>query len=155
MSREVDPNSKSLSEDDKRYLAERGQLSTKVLSVEEQRKLLDPTQDALSLEDRANTGDMNTVAITKEEFEELQKLRAEAEVKDGRELFGSQSGPAPDEDDDEDDVLEPPYDQYTKGQLFNEVERRNADRDDDEKIEVEAPQNKPEYVAALTEDDEE
>lgn len=44
---------------------------------------------------------------------------------------------------------------YTKGQLEAEVERRNAERDDDERIEVAEPGHKKDYVAALEADDDE
>jgi hypothetical protein len=43
----------------------------------------------------------------------------------------------------------------TVADLEAEIERRNADRDDDEKIEVAPPGNKPELVAAIAADDNE
>lgn len=157
MSREVDPNAKNLSEDDKMYLAQRGLLPTSVMSVEEQRQLLDPeSANNPPLSERPNTGDMNTAGISTEELEaELARRREAQDSVDPKSLFGSESGAAPDEDEDDDEPLEAPYDQYTKAQLYAEVERRNADREDEEKIVVEAPGNKAEYVAALDEDDEE
>lgn len=156
MSRKVDPNNPSLSEEDKRYLASRAQLPTSVMSVEEQRQLLDPEQNALSLENRANTGDVNTANISTEALEEeLKRRRAEQEAVVPKELFGSTSGAAPDEDedDDDDDALEPPYDAegVTKAMLLTEINRRNQGRDDEDKISVVG--TKPELAAALAEDD--
>lgn len=155
MSREVDPNSSNLSTDDKIYLIQRGQMPTSVMSVEEQRKLVDPDSNTLALEDRANTGDVNTSSLSIDELEELLAARrAEQDAVDPASLFGSQSGPADDDDDDDDEVVAP-YDQYSKATLYAEVQRRNEDRDDEDKIVVPAPGNKPEYVTALEEDDEE
>lgn len=157
MSRKVDPNSTSLSEEDKRYLAQRAQLPTTVLSVEEQRQLLDPEQNALSLENRANTGDVNTANISTEDLErELEARRKAQDAVVPKELFGSTSGAAPDEDEDEDDdALEPPYDAegVTKAMLLTEINRRNQGRDDEDKISVVG--TKPELAAALAEDDDE
>lgn len=150
MSRQVDPNSSNLSKEDKLYLAARGQLPVSTMPVEEQRQLLDP--DAPTLEQRANTGDVNTVNISKEEFEELQKLRAAAEkATDAKKLFGSTSGAGDDEDESDDEPLEAPYDQYTNAQLRAEIERRNEDREDDEKLALTG--TKPELVERLDEDD--
>src|SRR6478672_2600182 len=80
MSRVIDMD--NLDEDDKLYLAQRGQLPTDVASVEEQRQMLDPEAQALALEDRANTGDVNLANVSKEYLEaELARRReAEAEV---------------------------------------------------------------------------
>lgn len=156
MSREVDPTSTNLSEEDKQYLAQRGLLPTSVMPADEQRSMLDPEATAVPLADRANTGDVNTANLSIDQLEEmLAAKRKEQEATKPADLFGSTSGPSADEDDDdEDEPLDAPYDQYTKAQLYAEVERRNADREDDEKIVVEAPGNKAEYVDALNEDDE-
>lgn len=157
MSREVDPNASNLSDDDKLYLAQRGRLPLSVASVEEQRALLDlETTANIPLSERANTGDMNTAGITTEELEaELARRREVQDSVDPKSLFGSESGAAPDDDDDDVEPLEAPYEQYTKAELYSEVQRRNEDREEDEQIVVEAPGNKAEYVAALDEDDEE
>lgn len=45
------------------------------------------------------------------------------------------------------------YASWKKDQLEAEVDRRNEDREDDDLIEVEAPGNKAELVAALQADD--
>jgi hypothetical protein len=47
------------------------------------------------------------------------------------------------------------YDALKVDELRAEVDRRNSDRDDDEKIEVAEPGNKPQLIAALNADDEE
>lgn len=56
-----------------------------------------------------------------------------------------------------DDGVEPvtkPYAEWTKAELEGEIEARNdAAGDDEPQIEVEAPRNKPELVAALQADD--
>lgn len=45
------------------------------------------------------------------------------------------------------------YEGVTVADLKTEIERRNADRDDETKITVEAPGNRPELVSALEADD--
>jgi hypothetical protein len=46
-----------------------------------------------------------------------------------------------------------PFSKWSKKELEGEIERRNADRGDDDLIEVEEPGNKAELVAALEGDD--
>lgn len=152
MSRDVDPNAKKLSDDDKMYLAQRGQLSTDVMSEADQRKML--RHDAPTLDELANTGTVNTAGISTEDLEaELQKRRDEAEAVDTKKLFtnpGGVAGAAADEDE----PLEPPYDQYNKGQLSAEIERRNDEREDEEDYDdMPLSGTKGELVDRLDEDD--
>lgn len=158
MSREVDPNAKNLSDDDKIYLIQRGLMPTSVMSVQEQRKLVDPDLASLSLEERANTGDVNTDNLSIEQLEELLEARRAAEVKDPRELMkpageAAATRDGDDEDESDGEPLEPPYDQYTNAQLRAELDRRNEDRDEDEKLPLSG--SKAELVSRLEEDDSE
>lgn len=155
MSRKVDPTAKNLSDDDKRYLVQRGLVSDSTMPVSEQRKLVDP--DLPSLEDRANTGDVNTANLSIEDLERLLKAkRAEQDAVEPKSLFGSASGATPEEEDDEDEdeEISAPYDGYVKSQLSAEIARRNEGRDEDDQITVEPPANKAEFIAALEADDE-
>ena len=60
--------------------------------------------------------------------------------------------PTEPEDGPEEDPAKP-YGQWSKAELAAEVEKRNEGRDEDDLIEVEAPGNKAELVAALQGDD--
>lgn len=157
MSRQVDPNAKNLSAEDKAYLVQRGSLSPSTMSIEEQRKLVDPEQNTLSLDERANTGDVNTANLSIDELEALlAEKRAEAEAVDPKKLMSNESGTAADgddEDDEDDEPLEAPYDQYTNAQLRAEIDRRNETREDEDKLSLSG--TKPELVERLTEDDDE
>lgn len=57
--------------------------------------------------------------------------------------------------DDGDVPARPGYDVWSKAELSDEVDKRNADRDPEgeDYIVVEAPRNKPDFVAALAADD--
>lgn len=148
MSREIDPNKKNLTEDEKKYLAQRGLLPTSVMSTEEQRQLLDPENDALSLEERANTGTVNTANLTVEQLEEeLERRRAEAE-----EQRVKHESETDDEDEEDDSEEEADYSSWNKAQLQAEIDSRNEGRADDAKIAPASDKNK-DLVAALEEDD--
>lgn len=150
MSREVDPYASNLSTDDKIYLIQRAKMPTDVMSVADQRKLVD--LDAVPLDERANTGDVNTANLSIDQLEELLAARrAEAEEVEPKKLFSNESGTASDDDEDS-EPLEPPYNQYTNPQLRAEIERRNSELDeDDEKLALTG--TKDELVARLEEDD--
>ena len=154
MSRDVDPNAKNLSDDDKLYLAQRGQLPTDVMSVEDQRKLLDPSGAGPSVLELGNTGTVAT--MTTDELEaELERRRAE--VVDPKKLAdlmtnpGGLKGAEADEEDEDDGPLEAPYDQYSKAKLSAELARRNEERDEDDQLALSG--NKQELVDRLDEDD--
>jgi len=156
VSREID-TSKSLSDDDKLYLAQRGQLSTDVMSVQEQRELLDPENAGPSTLQLANTGTVATMTVEELEAALADKRKAHEET-DPQKLFtnpGGLAGAAASSDSDEDDeeALEAPYDQYTKGELSAELIRRNETRSDDDQLPISG--TKQELVDALDEDDSE
>ena len=159
MSREVDPNAKNLSDDDKLYLAQRAQLPTSVMSVEDQRKLLDPESAGPSTLELANTGTVATMTV--EELEAaLEQKRAEMEGTDTKALFtnpgGLEGASASDDDDESSDRISGDYDEYNKGQLSAEIAARNEEREDDADYEPMALSgSKAELVQRLEEDDEE
>lgn len=105
MSKDIDTSDpKTLSDDDVRYLAERGRLPKGIPNP-----IKDPNRPALG--DVLNTGDANTLAVTTEELEAELARRREAEgkqaaenlKKDRAELRREKSGTsAASEDDDED-----------------------------------------------------
>lgn len=150
MSRKIDMD--NLSDDDKIYLAQRGQLPESVASIAEQREML--TAEPAPLDAVANTGTVNTANLSVEELEALlKKARAAAKV-DPKTLMKKPAAEAALAEEEE-EGLEPPYDQYTKGQLYAEIARRNEGRADEDIIEIEPPGNKANYVEALAGDDEE
>lgn len=154
MSREVDPNAKNLSDDDKMYLAQRGQLPTDVMSVEDQRKMLDPSNAGPSVLELANTGTVATMTV--EELEAaLEQKRADQEGTDTKALFTNPQGLAgASADDDEPDRLDGDYDQYNKGQLSAEIAARNEEREDEEDYEpMQLSGSKAELVSRLEQDD--
>lgn len=151
MSREIDPN--NMSDEDKVYLAQRGQLDPFKVSVADQRKMLDPEQIALA--DRANTGDVNTVNISKEEYENLLKLRAayEQEGTNPLELMEQTGEAAASADEEEDD--DSPYAEMSKADMVNEIQERNERRVAEGKEELPIGGKKAELRALLEQDDEE
>jgi hypothetical protein len=154
VSRKVDPNSKSLSNDDKLYLIQRGLLPTSVMSAEEQRKLVDPDQSSLSLEDRANTGDVNTANLTVDQLEQmLEEARARDAAVDTTALMKPAGAAAAAADEEDEEELTPPYDQYSKAQLIAELQNRNENRAEDDQWLLSG--NKDELIARLEEDDSE
>lgn len=159
MSREVNPNAKNLSDDDKLYLAQRGQLPVEIMSTEDQRKLLDPSRTNPTGLELANTGTVAT--MTTEDLEaELERRRAEVVSEDDLKKLmtnpGGVDGAAADEDDD--DRITENYDSYKKGQLSAEIAARNSDREENDEFDGYEPMalsgSKDELVARLTQDDE-
>jgi len=123
-----------LSEDDLLYLAVRDDQAA--MAELEKRGIGINQSEPKSLEEYANTGDANTSGETIEELEaRLAQMKAE------------QSG------DDDDEALEPPYDQYKNDDLRSEIVRRNESRDEDTKLSLEG--RKDELIATLEDDDEE
>ena len=59
----------------------------------------------------------------------------------------------PDEDDEEENEEVESYSQLKKAELWDEIEERNKDREDEDKIDVPAGSNKETLIAALEEDD--
>lgn len=152
MSRKIDH--KNLSDDDKIYLAQRGQLSTDIMSTEDQRALLDPQAGALSLYDRAHTGDVNLANVTKEDLEaELEKRQAAEKEAGVPDIKPEGLAAAEGVDDDESDPLEAPYNtpENTKGLLILEINRRNEYREDDDQLDNTG--KKDELAAELDRDD--
>lgn len=145
MSRKIDLQ--NLSDDDKIYLAQRGQLSTDVASVAEQRELLDPERDVLSLDQRANTGDVNTSNLT---IDQLEALLAEkrAALVDPATLMGKSAEAAATADEDEEGEG---YDDFSKADLIIEIQARNEARDADNQLPIVG--NKAELRAVLEADD--
>jgi hypothetical protein len=148
MSRKIDMD--NLDDDDKLYLAQRGQLPTDVMSREEQRLLLNP-EEANQATMLANTGTANTAGLTTEQLEEELERRRAAEVTDPRTLFGQEGVAGALAGEEDEDTLEPPYDQYTKSELLAELSRRNDNREDDNQLPLSG--NKDDLVARLDEDD--
>lgn len=144
MSREIDMA--NLSEDDKLYLAQRGQLPADVASVEEQRQMLDPEAQALALEDRANTGDVNLANVSKEYLEAELARRREAEAEVDTLALMSKEGLEGAEDSGTED-----YSGWTKSQLLAEIADRNEKRDSDQELSLVG--NKADLIAALEADD--
>ena len=123
-----------LSEDDLLYLAVRDDQAA--MAELEKRGIGINQSEPKPLEEYANTGDANTSGETIEELEaRLAQMKAE------------QSG------DDDDEALEPPYDQYKNDDLRSEIVRRNESRDEDTKLSLEG--RKDELIATLEDDDEE
>lgn len=139
MSREID-TTKPLSDDDKRYLAQRGQLTGH--SVEDQRKLLDPELSSVSLHDLANTGDVNLRNVSKEDLEAELELRRQAEEDAGLPIL------KPDGIRTEEVA---PYSAWTKADLILETQARNEKRDEDDQFLIGG--NKAELVQQLEDDD--
>jgi hypothetical protein len=144
MSRVIDMD--NLDEDDKLYLAQRGQLPTDVASVEEQRQMLDPEAQALALEDRANTGDVNLANVSKEYLEAELARRREAEAEVDTLALMSKEGLEGAEDNGTED-----YSGWTKSQLLAEIADRNEKRDSDQELSLVG--NKADLIAALEADD--
>lgn len=151
MSRDI-KDTKSLSDDDKLYLAQRGQLPTDVMSVEDQRAMLADSLEGLSLSDRANTGTVNVTGLTTEELQaELERRSAEA-PKDPRKLFSDESGTTADEDEnEEDDDEEVDYSSMKNDDLRAEIARRNEGRAEEDKLSLDG--KKPDLIATLEADD--
>lgn len=152
MSRQIDmSDSGSWSDEDKLYLAQRDLLPTDVVSVEDQRKLLDPELSTISWDDRANTGDVNTDNLTKEELVAALEKRGEEEDFDPRKLFtkeGKAGALAEVEDSEVDD-----YESWTKDDLLTELGNRNDQREADGEDPLPLSGNKADLVARLREDD--
>lgn len=112
MSKTIDlSNPKSLSGDDIRYLAERGQLPKGVPNP-----ITDPNRPALG--DVVNTGDANTLAITTEELEaelarrrEVESEQAKSNLRIDREALRREKAgvSSAQDDEDEDDDSPKPY----------------------------------------------
>lgn len=146
MSRKIDME--NLSQDDKVYLAQRGLLSTDIASVEEQRSWLDPEANARTLDQIANTGDVNVANLTTEELEaELERRRAEAKAGQQPKLepVGAKQATV------EEDPAEESYNDWNKAQLIAELQARNENRPEDEQFPIGG--NKGELVALLEGDD--
>lgn len=155
MSRQIDTSDPSkLSDEDKAYLAQRGELSTDVMSVQEQQALLSP--DYIPLPQRANTGDVNSANLSVEQLEKmLEEARAKQDAVKPKELLKPEGEEAATADEEEDDgTIAPPYDQYTRGQLLAEIEERNADRAEEDEISPE-DNKKASLISALEADDSE
>ena len=118
MSREIDMSDPgSWTEDDIRYLAERDRLPAD-MRADYQFEAAEPPP----IEELANTGDANTAGLTKEEHEARAAALAE---------------------DDEDEGLEAPYDDYNNDELRAELARR----------ELEVSGNKATLIERLEADD--
>lgn len=149
MSRNVDKSDlKALEADDLKYLHDRNQITDEQLaealgaSVKDVRNALQ-SRSSIPLEDRPNTGDANTINLTKEEYEALLAKASGASDEDEN------------EDDSSDEGLEPPYDRegITNDMLRAEIARRNEDRDEDDQLSLSG--KKEDLIATLEEDDDE
>ena len=125
-----------LDDDDLLYLAQRDhpgsdeELANRGLSIDGSRET--------PIDELPNTGDANTAGLTIEELEaKLAQMKAEQEA-----------------EEDDDDVLRPPYDAegITNDDLRAEIVRRNEDRDEDDQLSLAG--NKAALIATLEEDDE-
>lgn len=147
MSREIDMD--NLSEDDKVYLAQRAQLPASVMPVDEQRRLLDPEQGTLSLEQRANTGTVNTANLTVEQLEELlaERRAQQDDPQSLMKLSGEAAATAETSEEEEDEG----YAGLKKGQLIALIQERNEGRPEDEQLDTTG--NKSELIALLEADD--
>lgn len=146
MSRKIDME--NLSDDDKVYLAQRGELPLSVASLDEQRDMLAP-DTGLSLEERANTGDTNVAGITTEELEAELEKRRETQVEDPRKLMrpeGKEGALAPEE-------VDRPYSEWSKAELSTEIMARNETRPEDDQLHTGG--NKAELIEVLEANDEE
>lgn len=150
MSRKIDMN--KISKADHEYLAQRALLPTDVMSVADQREMLDAAQYHTPLVQLANTGDVNLGLLTLEELEvELEKRR---EVQDGVDTValmrpeGVEGALAPVEAEEV-----KPYTEWKKVDLITEIQARNEDLPDDEQMVIGG--NIAELSARLTANDEE
>jgi hypothetical protein len=153
----------SWDDDDKAYLAQRGELPVDVMSVDDQRRLLDPEQNGerLLTGQLGNTGNAVEVMSTEALEAELERRRAAQPLDvDTEKLFNPEglagaSRGAEEDDDDTSDPLEPPYDQYRKGELSAEIQRRNeaATAEDEDAETMPLSGSKEELVARLEEHD--
>lgn len=146
MSRKIDMD--KLSDDDKLYLAQRGELPTDVMSDEDQRKLLDPEQGRQTLDQIANTGDVNLAGVTVEELEaELEKRREVQEDVNPQKLLkpeGKEAALAEETDR--------PYSDWSKAELSTEIIARNEQRPEDDQLHTGG--TKSELIAVLEANDE-
>lgn len=154
-------------DDDKLYLAARGELPEDVMSIPDQRKMLDLSKGEFSLEQLGNTGTVET--LTTEALEaELERRRssdpAQDEKFDPRTLFskegkdGARRTQAEEEEgndgEDEGDRVTGDYDDYNKATLSAELDARNKERESDEDYEaLPLSGSKAELVARLEKDD--
>lgn len=121
--------------------------------------MLDQSAPSMSLTERANTGTVNTANLSIEELEaELERRRAEHDETDTQGLmtnFGGLQGATADDEEVDEEPLEPPYDQYNKGDLSAEIDRRNRVllADDEEADVMPLSGSKQELVERLEADD--
>lgn len=139
---EIPEDLSELSEEDAKYLHDRGRISdaqlaeavggTKNEVAEALKGLSEPTP----LDQVAHTGDANTAGLSVEQLED--KLAGMREEQAG---------------DDEDDALaEEPYEDVKNDLLRAEIVRRNEGRSEEDQLSLEG--NKSELIATLREDDE-
>ncbi len=137
MSREIDmTNPDAWDEDDILHLAQRGLLPTAVLDRPEVRKALQATE--LPLEDRANTGDVNSDGVTKEEHAAVVEALAAAQAEN--DALRAKNLPKPQS------IVGEYGDGWTNDTRRTEMEKRGLDP---------SGMNKDELIEALQENDRE
>lgn len=126
-----------LSTEDLQYLAARDDQEASAVLAERDESL--NLSKPRPIDEVANTGDANTSGESIEQLEaRLARMKEEQGVSD--------------DDEEEDEALEPPYEQYKNDELRSEIIRRNEGRDEDEKLSLDG--RKEDLVATLEEDDE-
>ena len=100
------------------------------------------------LQERGTTGNMDVDPDTSDVPAENVPTPSEEEAGEG-----NGSGDENVQEENGDDSGATGYEAQTVADLKTEIDNRNADRSDDDKINVEAPGNKPELIAALEADD--
>lgn len=127
----------ALDDDDLLYLAARDNQEAHTELA--RREISTDQSSGRPLAEVAHTGDANTRGESIEELEaRLARMKAEQGVED---------------DAEEDEGLEPPYDQHTNDELRAEIVRRNENRDEDDQLSITG--RKDELIAELERDDEE
>lgn len=139
MSKDIDTSQglEGLSIEDLQYLAARDNQEAAALLAEQ-----DASLDLASprpIGEVAHTGDANTSG---ESIEDLERRLAAMKADQG----------ASDEDDEDDEALEPPYDQYKNDDLRSEIVRRNEGREDEDKLSLDG--KKEDLIQTLVDDDE-
>lgn len=137
MSRKIDTSDGygDLSDEDLQYLAQRDDQEA-AAELNDRGGSIDVSKPR-PIEEVANTGDANTSG---ESIEELEQRLARMKEEQG-------AGEA-----DDDEGLEPPYDQYRNDDLRSEIVRRNEGRDEADQLSLDG--RKEDLVATLEADDE-
>lgn len=146
MSRQIDWD-KPLSEDDRRWALDRGMYHKVALNDEQHGNSEEPDEDARA----RSTGVRGTEPSSQERTEPLERTPQTTGLHTdhaGRPL-DPETGLARDSGGSDEDGDE--YDEMSKGELRDEIDRRNSERDDDDRIPVSG--NAEDLRARLREDD--